>query len=100
MRRGADVMVRRALIIAAALAAIGGSTAHADFVQQAEPTAADGAAGDLFGFRSAVSGDTLVTISPSHKHDANAKPGAVYVFEKTASGWGHAGQGVELTLPE
>jgi hypothetical protein len=66
--------------------------------QLAELTASDGAREDGFGVAVAVSGNTLVVATlPSV---ATAQRGAVYVFERPASGWAHATQTAKLTLSD
>jgi FG-GAP repeat/Cadherin-like domain/Putative Ig domain len=54
------------------------------WTQQAELTAADGAAGDFFGVRVAISGDTAVVAS--NKQNTNGQP-ATYVFERSGTAW-------------
>jgi hypothetical protein len=68
-------------------------------VQQAELTARDGAAHDLFG-RVAVSGNTIVVGAPYHLVGSYAAQGAVYVFVRPASGWANATQTAELTASD
>ena len=53
------------------------------WVQQAEFTASDGAAGDLFGVSVAVSGSTAVIGAPDH----DQSQGAAYVFVQSGSTW-------------
>jgi trimeric autotransporter adhesin len=67
------------------------------FVQQAELTASDGAGGDALGFSLAMSGDTIAALGPLHANGAGTPRGAVYVFEKPASGWANATERAELT---
>jgi FG-GAP repeat/Abnormal spindle-like microcephaly-assoc'd, ASPM-SPD-2-Hydin len=55
--------------------------------QQAELTASDGAAGDLFGDSVAVSGNTVVVGANFHTVGANAKQGAAYVFSGNGGTW-------------
>jgi hypothetical protein len=66
------------------------------FVQQAELTAADGAASGILGGSVAVSGDTIV----AGAQNQNAGRGAVYVFVRPASGWANATQTAELTATD
>ena len=54
-----------------------------DWIQQAELTASDGAAGDSFGFWVAVSHDTVVVGAPSD----DAERGSAYVFTRTGPTW-------------
>ena len=63
------------------------------FVQQAELTASDAAAGDLLGTSVAVSGSTIVVGA----YGRNTHAGAAYVFTKPAGGWADATQTAELT---
>jgi hypothetical protein len=77
---------------------LGGTAQAKPIAQQAERIAPDGAKNDLFGSSVAVSGDTLVVDAPVH--DTGSGAGAVYVFEKPASGWKDATQTAELTLSE
>ena len=67
------------------------------FVQQAKLTSSDGEADDFFGYAAvAVSGNTVVVGAGYH----NGNRGAVYVFEKPASGWADATQTAELTASD
>ncbi len=66
-------------------------------VQQAQLTASDGAAMDFFS-AAAVSPDTIAVGAPGHSVAGNDAQGAVYVFQKPASGWAHATQSAELTV--
>jgi hypothetical protein len=54
--------------------------------QQAKLTAADGAAGDLFGIRVALSGDTAV-IGAARDDDKGDNSGAAYVFIRSGTTW-------------
>src|SRR3954465_8654343 len=87
-------MYRLAIAVLFGVLALSGSADAQPLAQQAERIAADGAANDLFGASIAVSGDTLIVDAPLHDS------GAVYVFEKPASGWKDAIQTAELTLPD
>jgi FG-GAP repeat len=69
------------------------------FVQQAERRLADGAPGDLFAVP-ALSGDTLVVGAPGRSVGANQGQGAVYVFQRPASGWANAVQVAQLTASD
>jgi FG-GAP repeat len=94
--------MRRLLLIPALFAALSFTApagASAPFAQQADLTAADVGAGDLIGGFMAISGNTLVLASSTHRNGAASNPGAVYVYERGASGWPHARQTAELTLP-
>ena len=66
-------------------------------VQQGQLTASDGAAMDFFS-AAAVSPDTIAVGAPGHSVAGNDAQGAVYVFQKPASGWAHATQSAELTV--
>ena len=71
------------------------------FIQSAELTASDGAAGDELGGSVAVSGSTIVAGAPQHAVAGHAAQGAVYVFSKPASGgWKNATQTAELTASD
>jgi hypothetical protein len=54
--------------------------------EDAKLTASDGAAGDRFGFRVAISGDTVVAGAP----DADGFSGSAYVFARPVGGWAGA----------
>ena len=54
--------------------------------QQAKLTAADGAAGDVFGISIALSGDTIVVGADLNDEKA-ADAGAVYVFIRSGNNW-------------
>ncbi len=60
------------------------------FVQQAELTASDGAAGDQFGNAVAISSDgtTIVVGAPDATIGSNTNQGAAYVFVMSSGGWG------------
>ncbi|MGA2253352.1 MAG: autotransporter-associated beta strand repeat-containing protein, partial [Thermoguttaceae bacterium] len=62
------------------------------FVQEAELTASDGAAGDSFGIWVSTSGNTAVVGVDDHTGN-----GAAYVFTEPASGWANMTQTAELT---
>src|SRR4051794_4476279 len=89
------------LLVAAVLLIAGGTApAQAAFVQQATLTAADGAASDAFGARVAVSASGNTMVVPSEPRILGSpNPGAVYVFEKPASGWADAKKVATLRLP-
>jgi hypothetical protein len=65
--------------------------------QEAELTASDGAAADMFGWSIAVDGSTVVMGAPHHEVGSNAKQGAAYVFVQSGTTWG---QGAELTASD
>jgi hypothetical protein len=69
------------------------------FVQQAELSLSDGAAGDTFA-AAAISADTLAVGAPGRRVGANASQGAVYVFERPAAGWAHATPVAQLTASD
>jgi len=64
--------------------------------QNAELTASDGAAIDIFGFSVAVSGSTAVVGSPGHTVGSNQHQGAAYVFVESGGTWS---QQAELRRP-
>jgi FG-GAP repeat/Bacterial Ig-like domain (group 3) len=70
------------------------------FLQQAELTASDGAAGDDLGFSVAVDGDTIVAGAPFHRVGADPAQGAVYVFVEHGDGWANATQTAALTASD
>ncbi|MBS0196292.1 MAG: hypothetical protein JSR77_05995 [Planctomycetes bacterium] len=57
------------------------------WTQQARFTAADGAAGDIFGSSVAVSGDTAIVGAPADDVGANPDRGSAYVFTRTGATW-------------
>jgi hypothetical protein len=69
-------------------------------VQQAQLTASDGAAKEFFGYSVAVSAGTIVVGAPFHRVGSNTNQGVVYVFVRTASGWGNATESAELTASD
>lgn len=54
---------------------------------QAKLTAADGAAGDNFGWSVAIDGDTIVVGSPLDDNGTNADEGSSYVFTRSIGVW-------------
>jgi uncharacterized repeat protein (TIGR01451 family) len=69
------------------------------WVQQAKPTAADGAAGDGFGMSVAISGDTIVV--GSLYGDGNvAGSGSAYAFRRNEGGLNGWGQVAKLTAAD
>ena len=70
------------------------------WTQAAELTASNGELGDALGFSVAMSGDTVVAGAPERKVGSNPALGAVYVFEKPASGWASGTQTAELTASD
>ena len=58
-----------------------------ELFMQDELTAGDGAAGDLFGYGTAVSGDTVVVGAPSSDVGGSADQGSVYVFGYAEGAW-------------
>ncbi len=59
-----------------------------DWSQQAKLTAADGAAGDLFGVRVALVGDTALIGARLDDDDVNGiDAGSAYVFTRSGDGW-------------
>jgi hypothetical protein len=57
------------------------------WTQQAKLTASDGAANDRFGFRVAVSGDTLAVGVSGDTIGANSQQGSTYVFTRSGGVW-------------
>jgi MYXO-CTERM domain-containing protein len=68
--------------------------AGSTWAQQAELTASDGAAGDIFGASMSLAGDTALIGAPGKAAGANSHPGAAYVFTRAGSTWA---QQAELT---
>ena len=64
--------------------------------QTAKLTASDGAAGDLFGWSAAISGDTLVIGAWRDAIGTNNQQGSAYVFVKPGEGWVNATQTAKL----
>ncbi len=62
------------------------NTAGTSWVQQAQLTAADGAASDRFGASVSISGDTAIAGSPSDDVGANANQGSAYVVTRPPAG--------------
>jgi nucleoside-specific outer membrane channel protein Tsx len=67
------------------------------WVQQAELTASDGKANDIFGLSVAVSGSTAVVGGPQHAGGSNEAQGAAYVFVESGGTWN---QQAELTASD
>lgn len=65
--------------------------------EQAELTASDGAADDLFGWSIAISGSTTVVGAYQHKVGSNLYQGAAYVFAENGGMWS---QQAELTASD
>ena len=66
--------------------------------QQAELTASDGVAGDLFGDSVAISGSTVMVGAANHRIGSNTQQGAAYVFVQNGDGtWS---QQAELTASD
>ena len=59
---------------------------NGNWAQQAKLTADDGAAGDLFGIRVAVSGDTAL-IGAARDDDKGENSGSAYVFVRSGTTW-------------
>ena len=64
----------------------------ATWSQQAQLTAADGAAGDLFGSAVAVSGDSAVVGATGDDIGATADQGSAYVFARSGTTWSQQAQ--------
>ncbi len=67
------------------------------WIQQAELTASDGAAGDAFGLAVSVSGNIAVVGAAGHKVGSNTSQGAAYVFVQSGTTWT---QQAELTASD
>ena len=86
-----------ALLLTAALAAIPAAAAELSgppapplvmlALQQAQLTAADGAAGDRFGWRVAISGDSALVGVPGADVGGNLDQGSAYVFVRSGGAW-------------
>ncbi|MGH9498795.1 MAG: IPT/TIG domain-containing protein [Terriglobales bacterium] len=70
------------------------------WVQTAELTASDGAAGDQFGWSVSASGNTVVVGAPFHAVGLNLSQGAAYVFVEPPSGWTSMKQTAELVASD
>ncbi len=57
------------------------------WTQTAKLTAADGAAGDWFGYSVSISGDTVVVAAEGATVGTNSYQGAAYVFTESGSAW-------------
>jgi hypothetical protein len=60
--------------------------------EEADLTAADGAAGDFFGYSVAISGETVVAGAYMHDVDANVDQGWACVFARSGSTWSEQAQ--------
>ena len=60
--------------------------------QQQQLTAADGAAGDVFGWSVAISGDTVVVGAAYDNVGANGNQGSAYVFVRSGTSWSQQAQ--------
>ncbi|HEX8737838.1 MAG TPA: hypothetical protein VF721_21080 [Pyrinomonadaceae bacterium] len=60
--------------------------------QQAQLTAADGAAGDLFGFSVAISGETVIVGAYQDDVGANTNQGSAYIFIRSGTTWSQQAQ--------
>ena len=69
-------------------------------IQRAKLTASDGANSDILGTSVSISGDTVVVGATGVDVGNNADQGAVYVFEKPASGWKDLTQTAKLTASD
>jgi len=86
-----------ALLLTAALAAIPAAAAELSgppapplvmlALQQAQLTGADGAAGDRFGWRVAISGDSALVGVPGADVGGNLDQGSAYVFVRSGGAW-------------
>lgn len=68
-----------------------------DGTEDAILVASDGASGDDFGRDVAISGTTLIAAARDARVGANARQGAVYVFEMPANGWVAGTETAKLT---
>jgi len=68
----------------------------ANATQDARLTASDGSTGDQFGYSVAISGSTAVVGAYYH----NLRKGAVYVYNRGASGWANASESATLTASD
>src|SRR5215204_4861663 len=69
--------------------------------ENAKLTASDGAAGDVFGISSALSGDTIVVGARGDDIGANFDQGSAYVFVKPPGGWsGTLSESAKLTASD
>jgi hypothetical protein len=68
--------------------------------QPAVLSASDGAKDEVLGRSLAISGNTIVAGASSKQVGKNAEQGAVYVFEKPASGWADITQTAELSASD
>ena len=70
------------------------------FFQSARLSGADVGAGDQLGSTVAISGDTVVVGAPNSADADSTRPGAVYVFQRPATGWADAVQMAKLTASD
>jgi hypothetical protein len=75
------------------------ATGWADATETAKLTASDGADSDVLGASVAIDDGTVVAGAPIPESGA-LRPGAVYVFEKPATGWANATQTAKLTASD
>ncbi|HSK72771.1 MAG TPA: FG-GAP repeat protein, partial [Pyrinomonadaceae bacterium] len=59
----------------------------ATWTEQQKLTASDGAAGDFFGARAAISGDTIIVSATHDDVGDNINQGSVYVFVRSGTTW-------------
>ena len=64
----------------------------ASWSQQAQLTAGDGAAGDVFGYSVALAGDTALVGAYGNGIGANALQGSAYVFTRSGASWSQQAQ--------
>ena len=57
------------------------------WIEQAQLTASDGAAGDVFGISVVLSGDTALVGARGHDVDGKSDQGAAYVFVRSGASW-------------
>jgi len=68
--------------------------------QLAQLTASDGLGGDLFGYSTSKSDNTVVIGAPAAAIGSNSKQGAAYVFVEGANGWSNMTQTAKLTASD
>lgn len=72
--------------------------ANATQTAKLEPSRSSGG-GEVFGSSLAISGNTIAVGAPGNERRASFGEGAVYLFEKPASGWTNETQTAELKAP-
>jgi hypothetical protein len=90
----------RAIKLVSALTPNGNAAPPSGYSLLGELTSSDGTPVNLFGDSIAVSGNTVVIGAPVDVVNGTSYVGAVYVFEKPASGWENMTQVAKLTPSE